>query len=159
MRNKVTQKRINNILNHSTIEVKTVYDKVTVVSCKLPNGFVITESSGAVDPANYDEAIGRDICMQRIESRLWELEGYILAVELNKRESSLNEQNTILDNYTKALDLEISGEDSISRKAFIDKLVNKGIISPNERDISEGYYKGLRVAREMLDNMKSDVPL
>ena len=63
----------------SEIKVETVYDKVTVVSCKLPNGFVLIEASGAVDPANYDEKIGKEVCMERIENKLWELEGYVLA--------------------------------------------------------------------------------
>ena len=82
MKNTVTQGQIKELLDKSEIVVKTVYDKVTVVSCKLPNGFVITESSGAVDKANYDENIGKEICMQRIEDKLWELEGYALAKAL-----------------------------------------------------------------------------
>ena len=82
MKNTVTQEQIKELLDKSEIVVKTVYDKVTVVSCKLPNGFVITESSGAVDKANYDENIGKEICMQRIEDKLWELEGYALAKAL-----------------------------------------------------------------------------
>ena len=82
MKNTVTQEQIKKILEQSEITVKTVYDKVTVVSCKLPNGFVITESSGAVDPANYDEKIGTEICMERITNKLWELEGYVLACKI-----------------------------------------------------------------------------
>ena len=65
MNNTVTVEQINSLLANSEIIVDTVFDKVTIVSCKLPNGFVITESSGAVDPANYDVNIGREICMER----------------------------------------------------------------------------------------------
>lgn len=61
------------LLTESDIQVDTIYDKVTVVSCKIPNGFVITASSGAVDVANY-------------EDKLWELEGYALAKKLAERE-------------------------------------------------------------------------
>lgn len=87
MKNTVTQEQINDILAQSEINVQTVYDKVTVVCCKLPNGFVITEASGAVDPTNYDEEIGKEICMERITNKLWELEGYVLACQLaDKRE-------------------------------------------------------------------------
>ncbi len=78
MKNTVTQEQINNLIAESDIKVSTVFDKVTVVSLKLPSGFVITESSGCVDPANYDESLGRELCLQRIENRLWELEGYAL---------------------------------------------------------------------------------
>lgn len=55
MQNTITKRQIDELLEKSEIKVETVYSKVTVVSCKLPNGFVLTESSGAVDPANYDE--------------------------------------------------------------------------------------------------------
>lgn len=82
MKNTVTQEQIKELLDKSEITVETVYDKVTIVSCKLPNGFVITESSGAVDKSNYDESIGKEICMKRIEDKLWELEGYALAKAL-----------------------------------------------------------------------------
>ncbi len=86
MLNTVTKEQIDNILAQSEIKVETVYGKVTVVNCKLPNGFVITEASGAVDPANYDEEIGREICMDRIKNKLWELEGYALSKRLFESE-------------------------------------------------------------------------
>lgn len=85
MKNIITKRQIDELLEKSEINVKTVYGKVTVVSCKLPNGFVITEASGAVDPANYDEKIGTEICMERIENKLWELEGYVLAKQFYER--------------------------------------------------------------------------
>lgn len=82
MTNSVTKRQIDELLEESEIKVETVYDKVTIVTCKLPNGFVITESSGAVSPANYDKKIGTEIYMERIENKLWELEGYALAKQL-----------------------------------------------------------------------------
>lgn len=86
MRNTVTKPQIDELLEKSEIKVETVYGKVTIVSCKLPNGFVIVEASGAVDIANYDEKIGTEICMERIENKLWELEGYALAKQLYESE-------------------------------------------------------------------------
>ena len=86
MKNTVTKPQIDELLEKSEIKVETVYGKVTIVSCKLPNGFVIVEASGAVDIANYDEKIGTEICMERIENKLWELEGYALAKQLYERE-------------------------------------------------------------------------
>lgn len=86
MKNTVTKQQIYELLAKSEIKVETVYDKVTVVNCKLPNGFVITEASGAVDPANYDEEIGKEICLSRIENKLWELEGYALSKKLYESE-------------------------------------------------------------------------
>jgi len=84
MENSVTQKEVDNIIQQSEIDVKTEFDNVTIVTCKLPSGFVLVESSGAVDKRNYDEEIGKKICMNRIESKIWELEGYHLAKELQK---------------------------------------------------------------------------
>lgn len=85
MKNKVTQERINEILKQSEIDVKTIFDKVTVVTCKLPNGFVLVESSGAVDKRNYDLEIGKAVCMQKITDEIWKLEGYALANSIIKQ--------------------------------------------------------------------------
>ena len=76
--NRVTKEQINALLESAEISVETKFDKVTVVVCKLKNGFVITEASGTVDPANYSEEIGKEVCMTRIKNKLWELEGYYL---------------------------------------------------------------------------------
>lgn len=82
MKNTITKQQIDELLEKSEIKVETVYDKVTIVNCKLPNGFVLTEASGAVDTTNYDEKIGMEVCMEKIENKLWELEGYALAKQL-----------------------------------------------------------------------------
>lgn len=82
MKNTVTPQDIRIILDASDITVETKFGKTTIVTCKLPNGFVLIEDSSCVDPSNYDEAIGKESCMQRIENRLWELEGYALANKL-----------------------------------------------------------------------------
>lgn len=55
-----------------------INNKTTIVVATLPNKFVIVESSSCVDPANFDEQIGQDICMDRITNKIWELEGYCL---------------------------------------------------------------------------------
>lgn len=78
----VTEERIEEIISNSEIKVETIYDKCTVVSCKLPNGYVIVESSACVDPENYDEETGVDICMSKIIDKVWELEGYRLQSDL-----------------------------------------------------------------------------
>lgn len=75
---KVTEDTIHNIISSSDIKVFKMFDKCTVVVCKLPNGFIITESSSCVDPENFDEVVGYEICMNRIENKIWELEGYML---------------------------------------------------------------------------------
>ena len=83
-RNTVTLDQINKILLGTKFEYQTVFGKTTIASAKLPNGFVIVESSSCVDPANYDEKIGRDICREKIINKLWELEGYRLQDRLHR---------------------------------------------------------------------------
>jgi len=83
-KNTVTPAQINAILDDSVIDVQTVLGKCTVVTCQLPNGFIIVESSACVDPANYDEKLGAEICLKRIENKIWKLEGYKLQSELSE---------------------------------------------------------------------------
>lgn len=85
MKNRVTEEDIKNILKNTVINVSTVFDKCTVVTAKLPNGFIITESSACVDPANYDLGLGTDICVERITNKIWELEGYRLQCEMSDK--------------------------------------------------------------------------
>lgn len=81
---KVSKERIEHLMKTATYEVRTVFGKCTIVAAKLENGFIITESSACVDPANYDAAMGERICKDKIRDRLWELEGYALQKGLHK---------------------------------------------------------------------------
>lgn len=60
------------------VYVTTIGDKTTLVKATLANGFIICETSSCVDPANYDEEIGAQICMERIYNKIWELLGFLL---------------------------------------------------------------------------------
>lgn len=74
----ITEEYINEIMENSEFDVETMFHKCTVVSCHLPNGFVITESSACVSPENYNEELGIEICMKKIKDKIWELEAYRL---------------------------------------------------------------------------------
>ena len=87
----ITEEYIAEIMENSEFEICTVFDKCTVVSCKLPNGFVITESSACVSPENYNEDIGAEICFDKIASKIWELEGYRLQQWLYENECCCEE--------------------------------------------------------------------
>lgn len=78
----ITFEYIKAIMEHSEIEVHSVSNKCTVVSCKLPNGFVVVESYTFVNNEEYDEEIGVDICMGKIFDRVWELETYRFQEEM-----------------------------------------------------------------------------
>ena len=92
-KNTVTQAIVDELMESCDIAVTTAFDKCTIVACKLPNGFVIVESSSCVDPANYDEDMGVDICMKNIERKVWELEGYLLQNKLYMDGVSFDDDN------------------------------------------------------------------
>ena len=84
-RNTVTAEQIGKIIFATEFKTQTVYGKTTIVSAKLPNGFVIVESSSCVDPENYDVKTGEGICRSRIINKIWELEGYKLQDEIYRK--------------------------------------------------------------------------
>ncbi|EEM01929.1 MULTISPECIES: Gp49 family protein [Bacillus] len=84
MDNTVTQQDIDNILEKTQWTVEEFHGKCTVVVAKLPNGFILTESSACVDSADYDMDIGMECCKERIVNKIWELEEYRLQCELAK---------------------------------------------------------------------------
>lgn len=84
MKNSITQSDIDSILVETNFHIYSYNKKTTVVIATLPSGFTITESSSCVDPINYNEGIGVEICKKRIENKVWELEGYVLQREFFK---------------------------------------------------------------------------
>ena len=74
----ITEEYIEEIMENSEFDVRTVFNKCTVVTCRLPNGFVVSDYAACVDPKNYDENMGIEICHERIKNKIWELEAYRL---------------------------------------------------------------------------------
>lgn len=82
--NTVTKEQIDSLYSKSDRKIEKYWDKCTVVTIQLPNGFILVEHSACIDPRNYDEQIGLDICERKIKDKLWELEGYNLQSKLGK---------------------------------------------------------------------------
>jgi hypothetical protein len=74
--NTITQENVEAFI--SAYVPYTLGDKTTVVRAILANDFVIVESSSCVDPKNFNQAIGIDICKDRIRNKVWELLGFLL---------------------------------------------------------------------------------
>lgn len=53
-------------------------DLVTICIIILENGFKVEGVSACVDPANYDEAKGRECAYENAFEKAWEIEGYLL---------------------------------------------------------------------------------
>jgi hypothetical protein len=87
-KNTVTKYDVDAILLKSSFRILSYNNKTTIVMATLPSGFVIVESSSCVDPANYDEKIGEDICLDRIKNKIWELEGYCLQKKVSENGES-----------------------------------------------------------------------
>lgn len=60
------------------IHVSTLGEKTTLVRCVLVNDFEIIESSACVDPKNYSEEMGKEICMKKIKDKIWSYLGFLL---------------------------------------------------------------------------------
>lgn len=74
---KIPESRIDEIIADSERIEMDVFGCCTVVVLKLPNGYTLVEKAGTIDPAEYNPALGRDICMRRLKDKVWELEGYV----------------------------------------------------------------------------------
>ena len=72
----ISQQMVDDFVAH--YEVKTMGDKCTVVRAVLRNGFEIVESSACVSAENYDEAMGAEICLEKIKDKVWFLLGFLL---------------------------------------------------------------------------------
>ena len=84
--NKVTQEEVD--ANMQDVIVRTLDDfgkPTTYVTVRMLNGFTLRESTTCVDPSNYDEEIGKTICLKRIEDKIWFLLGYALQEDLYKK--------------------------------------------------------------------------
>lgn len=73
---KIPESAIDEIIAKSAVHAFKEYDSCTVVTMRLPNGFVLVESSGCIDPLAYNHDLGVEICMKALKRRIWQLEGY-----------------------------------------------------------------------------------
>ena len=80
MINKVTIEDVKGFIQD--LEIEKFRDKTTIVKAILKNGFVLVEHSSCVDPINFDMELGKQICIERIENKIWELLGFKLQCDL-----------------------------------------------------------------------------
>ena len=52
---------------------------VTICNLTLENGFSVRGEAGCVDSRNFDMKIGRELAEKSALSKIWQLEGYLLA--------------------------------------------------------------------------------
>mgnify|MGYP003305776021 CR=1 FL=1 len=66
----ITEDYIAEIMENSEFETHSIFDNSIVVSCRLPNGYVITESYSCTS-GNYDAELAEEICHEKIYLSLW----------------------------------------------------------------------------------------
>lgn len=95
-KNIVTPEEVKNAISKVIVETRVEFGKpATYVTALLYNGFTLRESTTCVDPANYSEEIGKEICMKRITDKIWYLLGFMLQEDLyraKKKEESKDEE-------------------------------------------------------------------
>lgn len=79
LRNKVTIDDLTALVDSGHTEYNHLAGTLTHCTITLPCGFQVTGESACIDPANYDQELGREIARKKAVNALWPLEGYLLA--------------------------------------------------------------------------------
>ncbi|WP_201595340.1 Gp49 family protein [Psychrobacter vallis] len=100
--NKVTLEALIALADSGHTEYNHLAGTLTHCTITLPCGFSVTGESACVDPANYNEELGREIARKKAVNALWPLEGYLLANDRYRAElaSKAKEGNSYEDNAT-----------------------------------------------------------
>ena len=93
---KLTSAILKDLIKH---EDYTRHESSTTTVCflTLKSGFVVTGQSACIDPANFNEEIGRTYAYDNAFDKLWELEGYhqkALLSQANQNEQTEQTEQT-----------------------------------------------------------------
>lgn len=95
---KISPKRIKEIISESKESVWEPFPGITIVAWQLPNGFVISDQSGCIDPDDYNREIGIDIARNHLEDKVWHLYGFMRKQEFSDAKGGgADDQNTKTD--------------------------------------------------------------
>lgn len=83
VKNTVTIEQVKANMHDVKCTTITLFDKpCTYVEVRMKNGFTVRHTTTCVDPANYSEEIGKEICLEHIEDEIWKLLGFELSCRL-----------------------------------------------------------------------------
>ena len=121
------------------------FDKpVTYVTVRMKNGFTLRESTTCVDPANYSEEIGKQICLEKIEYKVWFLLGYALQDRIYKETNSTFESR-LIDEYKQLGDRLGKLNTALNRDGFKEKVGEKQYnLMCLQDDAMTNYWSALR---------------
>lgn len=107
----VTKEMIEDNMRNYSVRTITEFDKpVCCVTLKMKNGFTLVETSTCVDPSKYSEEIGKEICLKRLEDKVWYLLGFLLQEKISEKNSLKVEQIHCVDDEGKACWLQVGDE-------------------------------------------------
>lgn len=87
----VTKEQVQRNMQDVFVRTEVEFGKpVTYVTVCMENGFTLRESTTCVDPANYNEEIGKQICLEKIEDKVWFLLGFLLQEKISGINSLYN---------------------------------------------------------------------
>lgn len=66
---------------------------LTVCALTLRNGFIVTGTSAAASPENFDREIGQDIARKNAREQIWAFEGYLLRERLSAAQAEARGQD------------------------------------------------------------------
>lgn len=80
-KNTITKELVDGFVEEINFKTIELYGKPTTqMTYKLANGFIGTDSTTSVDPANYSFEIGKDILMKKLEEKIWFGLGFALGM-------------------------------------------------------------------------------
>ena len=75
----VTEEQIAENMQDVLVKTEIEFGKsVTYVTVRMKNGFTLRDFTTCDDPANYDEEMGKKLCLDKIKSRIRHLLSYTL---------------------------------------------------------------------------------
>lgn len=99
-----------NMKNYSVRTIKEFDKPMCCVTLQMKNGFTLVETSTCVDPNMYDEKIGKEICLKKLEDKVWFLLGYLLHEKNSGKDSLKIEQAEMVDEDGNPVWLQIGEE-------------------------------------------------
>lgn len=117
--NKVTKESINKKI--IMVEYRKLTEKITHCTITMENGFQVTGESAVVDPANYDEKIGRVVAYDNAFEKLWVIEGYLLQEKLGLKKKFEERNPRHVIHPDEALNLRVAGEEE--ERLFKERLI------------------------------------
>lgn len=143
--NTVTKEEVMENMQDIICKTANEFDKpVTYVTVRMKNGFTLRESTTCVDPTNYDEEVGKQICLEKIEDKIWFLLGYALQDKVYK-ESNSTFKSRMIEEYKQLGDRLGKLNTALNKDGFKEKVGEKqyNLMCVQDRAMTE-YWNILR---------------